>query len=499
MNSIHRNTIGTIRTAKRFAKIIVWIRKELRLRDNLLLWSAIQDAYEVIPLFIMSDTFLKTTSGPLLKVIFDGVNELKTQLRNIGGDLCLRYGNEEEQLYKLLAETGAEGVYLDRSYEPDLHRNDERIGRSLTVQGKFWKEINDHVIFEGSDIITGTGKPYEMFTAYRNSWLSRQMDISPSLPSIKTVSTPVLKSVALPALENIYPSLTAMNLPQGGEKAAAAALKNFISNGLSKYQENRDVPSQINGTSRLSHHLASGSLSARTVYHEIIHAGKNIHGLSKLSVNTFLNEIIWREFYYQILVNYPHVAVSSFKKKYVDMAWLEDAEKFQSWCNGQTGYPIVDAAMRQLKKEGWMHNRSRMIVSSFLTKDLHIDWRRGEQYFKSMLADYDLASNNGGWQWSAGTGTDAQPWFRIFNPVLQSKKFDPDGEYIYRYVPELRSVPKRYVHAPWLMPAALQRSLGCVLGKHYPTLVVDHDVERKKTLQLYSAQNSFDHAQSGVL
>jgi deoxyribodipyrimidine photo-lyase len=488
VNNASRKAADKHRRPNRSGKIIVWIRKELRLRDNLLLWSAVQDACEVIPVFIVSDVFLKTTPPPSLKVIFDGVDELKTRLQSIGGDLFIRIGEEEEQLHKLLAETGAEGVYVGRSYEPDVHRNDERIGRSFIMEGRVWKEINDHVIFEGMEIKTSTGKPYEVFSAYRKTWLSRRGEILPAIPMLRSLPTFVVKSLPLPIPEKIYPALTSMNLPQGGEAAGATALKGFLENGLSQYHVQRDVPAMIKGTSRLSHHLASGSLSVRTVYHEIMRSAKNISGPGKLSVSTFLNEIIWREFYYQILMNYPHVAVSSFKQKFMDIVWAEDPQKFSAWCLGQTGYPIVDAAMRQLRSEGWMHNRCRMIVASFLTKDLHIHWQLGEQYFKSMLADYDLASNNGGWQWSAGTGTDAQPWFRIFNPVLQSKKFDPHGEYIFRYVPELRVVPRRYIHAPWLMPAEVQRSVGCIIGKHYTHPIVEHEVERKRALRFYSAQ-----------
>jgi deoxyribodipyrimidine photo-lyase len=247
----------------------------------------------------------------------------------------------------------------------------------------------------------------------------------------------------------------------------------------------RDLPGE-EGTSRISHHLASGSLGIRSVYHALRRRGEATRGLAKQGTDTFLNELIWREFYYQILANFPHVVTGAFKPAFDRLEWSDNRDHLDAWRSGRTGYPIVDAAMRQLNTEGWMHNRCRMITANFLAKDLHIDWRAGERYFMETLADGDVALNNGGWQWSAGTGNDAQPWFRIFNPTLQSKKFDPDGTYIRRYLPELSRVPEGHLHEPWRMSAAEQARSGCRIGADYPAPIVDHAIERARTLVLYA-------------
>jgi deoxyribodipyrimidine photo-lyase len=227
-------------------------------------------------------------------------------------------------------------------------------------------------------------------------------------------------------------------------------------------------------------------MNIRTAYHGLRERCATARGVLKPGADIFLNELIWREFYYQILANFPHVVRGAFRHTYDALEWSSNERHLEAWRSGRTGYPVVDAAMRQLRLEGWMHNRGRMVVASFLTKDLRIDWRRGEEYFMEHLADGDAALNNGGWQWCSGTGNDAQPWFRIFNPVLQSKKFDPAGEYIKRYVPELENIPARYIHEPWLMPRSVQQQSGCLIGKHYPAPIVDHDRERKRTLEIYS-------------
>jgi deoxyribodipyrimidine photo-lyase len=246
----------------------------------------------------------------------------------------------------------------------------------------------------------------------------------------------------------------------------------------------RDLPG-IDGTSRLSAHLANGTISIRTVYHAVKERADRAPEKEHESIAIFINELIWREFYYQILANFPFAVDGAFREEFRSLRWSENREHFRAWAEGRTGYPIVDAAMRQLRSEGWMHNRARMIVASFLTKDLHIDWRRGEQHFFDHLIDADIASNNGGWQWTAGTGTDASPWFRIFNPVLQGEKFDPDGAYVRRYVPELSRLPANAIQKPWVLSPTEQKAAGCILGAEYPERIVRHEEERLVTLELY--------------
>jgi deoxyribodipyrimidine photo-lyase len=274
-------------------------------------------------------------------------------------------------------------------------------------------------------------------------------------------------------------------IPVGGEQAGLALLAAFIqaeSGGIGEYASRRDLMAAA-GTSRLSAYLRLGCVAPQACLRAALALPPS--ETTQASIETWISELAWRDFYYQILANFPHVLRGAFKQQYDAIAWENNPQLFAAWCAGQTGYPIVDAAMRQLSQEAWMHNRARMVVASFLTKDLLIDWRWGERFFMQMLVDGDLASNNGGWQWAAGTGTDAQPYFRIFNPTSQGQKFDPQGTYIRRYLPELASVADRYIHAPWTMPADEQRRVGVTIGLEYPAPIVDHAVQRERALAIY--------------
>jgi deoxyribodipyrimidine photo-lyase len=274
-----------------------------------------------------------------------------------------------------------------------------------------------------------------------------------------------------------------------GEAEAQQRLQSFVESDPStiySYAESRDRL-DYEGTSRLSPYLRFGMLSARQAIVVALNAMEAAgSGQDHQGAETWLNELIWREFYLAILHHFPHVLEQSFRTQYRQVVWDNDEPTFESWCSGQTGYPVVDAAMRQLVQTGWMHNRARMIVASFLVKDLLVDWRWGERFFMQHLVDGDPAANNGGWQWTAGTGTDAAPYFRIFNPVLQGKKHDPGGVFVRRWLPELARVPRRYVHAPWEMPDDVQRESGCIVGQHYPAPIVDHAWARQRTLEAYA-------------
>jgi len=462
-------------------KLIVWIRNEVRLQDNLALWSATQDASAVIPLFIMDSEF--DSRSPFRRnVMLKALAGLREDLGRIGGVLAVRSGEPAQLLHRMLREHGAAGVYLTASDDPDVARSDERIRAEVESAGKVWREFPQNVIFGAGDILTSSGTPFKVYTPYRRAWLAKRDEIPPPLPSLREINTPRIQPGAIPdariaGLPRGTPG------PDGTEKAGLSVLREFMAGRVKEYRRNRDLPG-VGGTSRLSHHLAVGSLGVRTVVKAVRDAGRAPGGDAGAleGIDTFLSQIIWRDFYKQVLSNFPHVVGGSFKKGFDDIPWRTDAGLFNAWREGLTGYPIVDAAMRQLKSEGWMHNRGRMIVSGFLTKDLHIDWRMGERHFMEWLADGDLALNNGGWQWSAGTGTDAQPWHRIFNPVLQGRRFDPDGAYVKKYLPELSRVPSRYIHAPWEMPEAVRREAGVTFGSDYPSPVVDHAVERKRAL-----------------
>jgi deoxyribodipyrimidine photo-lyase len=476
---------GTAEVKMAADRMIVWIRREMRAQDHLALWSATQDASSVIPLYIMDKAFL--TSSPARQlVVLKTLRFLREELRKLGGQLFIRRGEAHDVLVNMARETGAAGVYLTRSYEPETIRADARLRAALGSEGKLCRDFKDEVIFERSDILNSSGEPYKVYTAYRRAWLARRDDIAPPLPAIRDINSPPLEPGEIPSAHELGLSAN-IHVPEGGEAAGLATLNSFLLNRAGAYRRNRDLMGE-DGTSRLSHHLALGTLSPRKVYRAIagrMSGGGDMTVEERESLGTFLNQFVWREFYKQILANFPHVEGKSFRKEFDSVPWKTNVGLFNAWRDGVTGYPVVDAAMRQLKTEGWMHNRGRMITASFLTKDLHVDWRMGERHFMELLVDGDLALNNGGWQWSAGTGTDAQPWYRIFNPVLQGRKFDPEGKYVKKYVPELSGVPARYVHSPWEMPESAAREAGVRIGRDYPAPVVDHADERRLALARY--------------
>jgi len=476
---------------KKIQKLVVWIRRELRVDDHLALWSAVQDAVEVIPLFIVEDDF-RSLAPAKQKVTIEALTELRFSLRNIGGDLFIRSGDPMKVIHQFLRESSIAGVYATREYHPARREKDQKLKSSVEHIGRFWKEFKDHVIYDGKEILTSSGSPYVVYSAYRRAWLTQQNEITPPLPRMEKVASPDIEAGEIPILTLNGQKIGTDKFPIGGEKQAYKESKRFLEQKVGYYHEQRDLPGH-GGTSRISHHLASGSLSIRTLYNDLAKSAHSTQGLQKQGVDVFLNELIWREFYYQILANYPHVVTGSFKTKLGGLPWSRNEEHEDAWRSGQTGYPIVDAAMRQLVTEGWMHNRCRMIVANFLVKDLHINWQVGEEYFMQHLADGDVALNNGGWQWCAGTGTDAQPWFRILNPILQSKRFDPHGEYLRTYVPELNNVSDKYIHEPWLMPVSVQREAGVLIGKHYPMPIVDHEQERRHTLNIFGKINKSNH------
>ncbi len=465
-------------SAKSNQRVIVWIRNELRVQDNLALWNACADANEVIPFYIIDNTF-RSYSPAKQQVVLDGLRNMRQSLQRLGGELVIREGNAEQVLCEFISTTESDGIYYATSLEPYAKEQEDRLKSILEQQGKAWVGFQDHLLFDPSSVSTQSGTPYLVFTAFKNMCLSNLNKLSPLPPRLSSVQTPKLDYGVIPGDVVQLPKIS-----KGGEYAAHSAMNEFLDRKVRRYQVQRDIPAE-EGTSRLSHHLSCGSLSIKRLFHETQICLEQHQESGGNDIQTYRNELLWREFFYHVMWHYPHVVHSSFKKEFDRIEWSGNEAWFQAWCNGQTGYPMVDAAMRQLNSENWMHNRARMIVASFLTKDLHIYWRRGEEYFLSKLVDGDLALNNAGWQWSAGTGTDAQPWFRIFNPVLQGKKYDVSGNYVRRYIPELQNVPDQYIHEPWLMPPVLQRHLNICIGKSYPVPIVNHDEERKKTLELY--------------
>jgi deoxyribodipyrimidine photo-lyase len=373
-------------------------------------------------------------------------------------------------ILSLAREFSAQTITLNKDYEPAQMAQDQRLMRQAADLNIQIKSFKDAVIFEGFEVLTGAENPYTIFSPYKRAWLAKMGEIPPHVAGLPN------KMPAMPAPPDPIPDAqslghAAVTLPiPAGERGGAAMLEKFTHQHIGSYRTNRDIPA-IDGVSRLSAHLAAGSISIRQcVAAAIAHGAINGGG----GAETWLSELIWREFYRMILFHFPHTARHAFQKKYDRLAWSNKPELAAAWTGARTGYPIVDAAIRQIQQTGWMHNRLRMITAMFLTKDLDTHWRIGERQFMRWLMDYDQASNVGGWQWSAGTGTDAAPYFRVMNPILQARRFDPEGQFVRKYLPELAHVPAECVHTPWEMPPLLQSQIGCMIGRDYPAPVVDH-------------------------
>ncbi len=461
---------------------LYWFRRSIRLDDNRALLAALDSSFQVVPVFVLDPTILTrpSTGAARTRFLFESLAELDADLRARGGRLIIRHGKPVEELERLVHETGATGLYFSRDYGPYSHDRDARVEAAMRARGVTVSTENDHLIFEPGEVMTKEGHAYTVFTPFKRRWAALALPSPQAAP--ERVAVPEgIGSEPLPALPRsvgVDGELDQEPLVRGGEKAAREHLNDFLSQRLKMYATDRDFPA-VEGTSRLSAYLKFGVLSPRRI----------AKFLSRYLPNTgpdvYLSELCWRDFYYQILFHFPQVAEGAFKPAFNRIQWNNREDWFEAWREGRTGYPIVDAAQRQLNREAWMHNRARMITASFLTKDLHIDWRWGEKYFMQKLIDGDQASNNGGWQWAAGTGTDAQPYFRIFNPVSQGEKFDPSGDYVRRYVPELARVPAKYIHRPWELRPVEQEEIGCVIGRDYPAPIVDHAVQRQIALTLY--------------
>jgi len=463
---------------------IWWVRRDQRLSDNQALAAALERAERVIPVFVLDPALMSAPDAGEKRVAFmlGGLRQLDADLQSRGSGLVVRRGDPAAELATLAQETGAQAIVAEEDPWPYGRQRDIRVGESLPLHLTGGLTVHPPGVVRKAD-----GTPYTVFTPFGRAWkalpppeaasLLAAPDSMPAVPEVHSLPIP-----SEPALPGDVPFLP-------GEAEAQRRLDAFASgdkeHSMYRYSEFRDR-TDLDGTSRLSPYLRFGMISARQAMVSALSAREKAPGESaRAGVEAWLNELIWREFYMAILAHFPNVLEHSFRANLRSIAWENDEKAFAAWREGRTGYPVVDAAMRQLVETGWMHNRARMIVASFLVKDLLIDWRWGERFFMQHLLDGDPAANNGGWQWTAGTGTDAAPYFRIFNPTLQGKKHDPEGAYVRRWVPELRRVPDRYVHEPVKMPLPVQREVGCIVGQDYPAPVLDHAWARERTLAAY--------------
>ncbi|MGE5387135.1 MAG: cryptochrome/photolyase family protein [Betaproteobacteria bacterium] len=465
----------------KYRRALVWFRRDLRDYDHTALGAALREARDVFCAFVFDHDILDTLLNRRdrrLQFIHASLVELDTALRTRGGGLMVLDGRATEEIPRLATRLSAQAVFANRDYEPRTKARDAAVASALADSGIAFLTPKDQAIFDHDEVLTAAGRPFSIFTPYSRVWLRRvELEgVAPVASDGRLARPPTTAIPSLTTLGFIPSDLVGPLAP--GMQGGMAALQSFLGR-IDAYGETRDFPA-AGGTSRLSPHLRFGTVSIR----QLVAAALERAGPG---AETWLKELIWRDFYFQILDHFPHVEHRAFKSEYDAIRWDDWPEALAAWYLGLTGYPLVDAGMRQLADTGFMHNRLRMVTASFLCKDLGIDWRLGERHFAEQLDDFDLSANNGGWQWSASTGCDAQPWFRIFNPVTQSEKFDPRGEFIRRFIRELAGVPDRHIHAPWRMSLKEQEQCGVIIGRDYPAPIVDHEKARQRTLARYEA------------
>jgi len=466
---------------------VCWFRRNLRVDDNAALAAALRHADAVVPVFVLDDDDrTDDVQSPRRTVLVESLEELSGTLTAKGSRLIVRRGPPEEALVALCRETGADAVFGPRDHEPQPKRRDAAAREALKRIGARLHLVEDLLLVPAGSVTTEAGKPFTVYTPFIRRWLERDKE-SPlpepaEIPTPAAVLGPSVPSVPLSSLRGSRGTGAPEN-PKGGAREARRLWDAFRGGALPRYAPERDRP-DLSGTSRLSPHLRFGTIGLRRIFSESRAAWRDADAEGRRSVETFVKELAWREFYASILESFPCAATENFRPEFDRFSWAsgETEERlFDAWAAGRTGYPIVDAGIRQLLREGWMHNRVRMIAASFLTKDLLVDWRKGEAFFRRHLADGDVASNSGGWQWAAGSGTDAQPFFRIFNPVLQATRFDPEGVYVRRFLPELKAVKTARpsaIHAPWELASP---------PPDYPAPVVDHAAARARALAAFKA------------
>ena len=459
---------------------IVWLRRDLRLRDHPALRAALDAHERVVPAFCLDPALLggRHASGPRTQFLLECLGELDAELRDRGSGLVVRRGSPASELPRLAAEVSARLVHASADVGPFARRRDEAVRRALAGDGV---ELVTHAgllaVDDGDELRTGQGRPYTVFSPFHRAWLvAPRRDVleaprrMPALPSRLPVGR-------LPSLDSLGSSQSVAHPPRGGESQARRLADRFLSGPVREYAEGRDDLGR-DRTSRLSPYLHLGCITPRQL-EDRLPRGEG--------AAAFRRQLCWRDFHHHVLLNFPRNTRSEFQERYRGaIAWSHAEGRFRAWCEGRTGFPLVDAGMRQLRWEGWMHNRARLVAASFLTKDLGIDWRWGERHFMRLLVDGDEANNNGNWQWIASVGTDPAPAFRrMLSPARQQERHDPAGAYVRRHVPELVRVPNEYLSEPWTMPDDVQRRARCVIGIDYPAPIVDRRRARAEALERY--------------
>jgi deoxyribodipyrimidine photo-lyase len=465
-------------------RVLHWFRKDLRLDDNSALTAAVHAAQgDVVPFYASDpDILSRSDIAPIrVRFVLDALADLSLACERAGSRLALAHGDPAEVVLAAARACGADAVSWNDEYEPALIARDAAVEKALHAAGLRVFRQHDRLLVPPEAVRTKEGKPYTVYTAYRRACEALPVPLPAPLAPVTRLAAHELPARPIATLAQLGfpdPPAPAVAAWPGGSKAAGARLERFLSHGLPRYATERDFPA-AEAHSRLSADLKFGTIGVRRVAQAVLDAARD--PAVRPSADKFVSELRWRDFYAQVMVHHPHAEKGAYRREFDAVRWHGPDAWFTAWCEGRTGYPIVDAGMRELAQTGYMHNRVRMIVASFLTKDLLHNWSRGELWFMQHLVDGDLASNNGGWQWSAGTGTDAQPYFRIFNPVLQGEKFDPDGAYVKRWVPELADVPAKFVHQPWAAGA----DLFSASGGGYPARIALHEEMRDRALDMY--------------
>ncbi|WP_338728549.1 deoxyribodipyrimidine photo-lyase [Haladaptatus sp. DJG-WS-42] len=457
---------------------VCWHRRDLRTADNRAL-AAASEVGRVLPVFIFDPNILQHAAANRVSFMLDALSELRADYRELGGDLYLAYGDPTEILPELATEHGVEKVWWNTDYSGLARERDAAVRMALAEAEVPRESLHDAICHEPGSILTNDGDPYSVYTYFGRKWHDREKDAP--------VKSPVSGSIAdfegeeLPSLSALGFEEPTANITPAGTDAARERLAEFCDDGIFRYEDRRDYPAESN-TSRLSEHLKWGTIGIREVYAATERAKEQAESDETAeSVYEFQSQLAWREFYAHVLWYNPNVTWANYKTYENAIEWRNDADELVAWKTGETGYPIVDAGMRQLRAEGYMHNRVRMIVASFLTKDLLIDWREGYDWFRDQLVDHDTANDTGGWQWAASTGTDAQPYFRIFNPMTQGERYDAEATYIKRYIPELRDVDPDTIHGWHELPDQLREKVA----PDYPHPIVDHSVRREQALSMF--------------